>query len=270
MPEVTVNGLRLQYVERGTGAAMILLHGLCAGADTWQDTMNHFEGRFRVLAYDARGHGQSGMPDKPDAYSQAIMVQDLADFMEARKIQKAILVGHSMGAGVSLNFALQYPDRCLKLVLVGIGTGCSNPKFWQEWWGRLAELAERQGMAPVLEEMARVPSWRDAFNHPEIGEGLRQTVLRNSPKAIAHVISGIQMKRASIFDLEARLKECPVSTLVVFSESDSPVIECSRFISRCMPNAKLKSLPARSHWTYLEAPVKFLSALDKFLAKVAS
>src|SRR5574340_104789 len=120
---MTVNGLRLNYLERGTGPALVLLHGLCGRAETWRDTMSHLEGRFRVLAYDARGHGRSAAPEEPGAYSQAVMVQDLAGFLAARDIGEAILVGHSMGAGVALNFALEHPRRCRGLVLVGIGSG---------------------------------------------------------------------------------------------------------------------------------------------------
>jgi pimeloyl-ACP methyl ester carboxylesterase len=270
MPEVTVNGLRLNYTEHGSGSPVVLLHGLMGNVETWRDTTTHLETGFRVVAYDARGHGRSDKPDDPSAYSQELLVADLQGLLDRLGLDRCTLVGHSMGAGVSLNFALKHPERCLGLVLVGIGTGSSAPEQWQEWWGRLADLAEQQGMAAVLAEMQCVPSWRDAVANPRFGNELRAAVLENSAKAIVRVIRGIQMKRGSIFKLEPSLKASPVSTLVVFSESDEPVVECSRFLARTMPHATLRAIPARSHWTYLEAPDEFQSALDDLLSRTTT
>jgi pimeloyl-ACP methyl ester carboxylesterase len=196
------------------------------------------------------------------------MLQDLRA-IEELGVTQAIIGGHSMGAGVALNFALQYPERCLGLILVGIGSGGSNPQWWQEWWDKLADLVENKGMTAALEEMNKLPAWHSALESSQIGNQVSEEIMHNSTKAIAYTIRGVQRKRPSIFQLESRLKECRTSTLVVMSECDTPVIESSRFIAKCMPNSVLKVLPAQSHWTYLEAPEKFLQAVDEFIAHLA-
>jgi pimeloyl-ACP methyl ester carboxylesterase len=265
MPDIVANGIRFHYIDCGSGMAMFWLHGLCGSSEAWRDTMSHFRDRFHVIAYDARGHGLSENPENPEAYSQDSMLDDLRAIMDRLDITQAIIGGHSMGAGVALNFALQYPERCLGLVLVGIGSGGSNPRWWQQWWDKLADLAENKGMSAALEEMNSLPAWQSAFRNPQIGNQVSEEILHNCAKSIAYTIRGVQRKRPSIFGLEPRLKECRTGTLVVMSEHDTPVKGSSRFIAECMPNAVLKVLPARSHWTYREAPEKFLNAVDDFL-----
>jgi pimeloyl-ACP methyl ester carboxylesterase len=118
--------------------------------------------------------------------------------------------------------------------------------------------------------MKKLPAWDSAFTHPQIGKQIIQTELDNSPKAIAYTIRGIQRKRSSIFQLEPRLEKLPVATLVVLSDGDTPVVECSRFLAQHIPRATLEIIPAKSHWTHLEAPEKFLSAVDQFVSRLAA
>ncbi|HUU65377.1 MAG TPA: alpha/beta hydrolase [Dehalococcoidales bacterium] len=270
MPDILANGIRIYYEERGMGPAMVWAHGLGGTWHGWEGTMSFFKDRYRVIAYDARGHGRSEIPDKSEAYSQDIMVEDMRGVMDALGIAQAIVGGHSMGANVALNFAFQYPERCLGLIPVGIGSGSLDPQWWQEFWGKLADLAEQRGMVAFLEEMKKLPAWGSALTDPQLGKQISQTVLDNSPKAIAYVIRGIQRKRSSIFQLEPRLEKLPVATLVVLSDGDTPVVECSRFMAQHIPRATLEIIPARSHWTHLEAPEKFFSAVDRFVSRLAA
>jgi len=270
MPDVLANGIRIYYEERGAGPAMVWAHGLGQTWHGWDGVMTFFQDRYRVIAYDARGHGCSEIPDRPEAYSQDIMLQDMRGLMDALGITQAIVGGHSMGANVALNFALQYPERCLGLIPVGIGSGSSDPEWWQEFWGKLADLAEQQGTAAYLEEMKKIPAWGSAFTHPQIGKQITQTELDNSPKAIACTIRGVQKGRPSIFQLQPRLEKLPVETLVVRSEGDTPVVECSRFMAEHIPKATLEIIPAKSHWTFTEAPERFLQVVDQFVTRLTA
>jgi len=265
MPDITVNGVRIHYEERGAGAAMVWAHGLGGACQEWEGVMDFFQGRYRVIAYDARGHGRSEKPDRPESYSQDIMVEDMHGLMDGLNINKAIVGGHSMGANVALNFALKYSERCLGLVPVGIGSGSSDREWWWGWWEHMADTAERQGIDAYVEEMKKLPAWGVAFADPKLGKSLIQAELANSPKAIASVIRGVQGKRPSIFELAPKLEKLAVPTLVVMSEGDAPVVECSRFLAERIPRATLEVVPARSHWTHLEAPELFLQAVDNYV-----
>ena len=150
MPDIMVNGVRLFYGERGSGTAMVWAHGLGGTWQEWEGLIEFFQDRYRVVAYDARGHGDSEKPDRPEAYSQDIMVEDMRGVMDALDINKAIVGGHSMGANVALNFALRYPERCIGLIPVGIGSGSSDREWWKEWWGHMADTAEKEGIAAYV------------------------------------------------------------------------------------------------------------------------
>jgi len=230
--------------------------------------MTYFQNRYRVIAYDARGHGHSEIPDSPEAYSQDIMVQDMRGIMDTLGIAQAIVGGHSMGANVALNFALQYPTRCLGLITVGIGSGSTNRQWYQDWHDKLVSLAEERGMAAFLTEMKELSAWRNALLNPKIGKQIRDEVLNSSPKGTAYTIRGVQKKRPTIFQLGPKLENLDVETLIVLSKSDTLVIKCSRFMAQCMPRATLELIPAKSHWVHLERPQIFLEIVEQFLSKL--
>ena len=270
MPDILANGIRIHYEERGAGPAMVWAHGLDGTWRGWEATMACFQDRYRVIAYDARGHGRSEVPDRPEIYSQDIMVQDMRGIMDTLGVARAIVGGHSMGANVALNFAMRYPERCLGLILVGIGSGSSDQLWWREWWGALADLAEQKGMAAYLEEMKKLPAWGSAFADPKTGKHVTEETLNSSPKGIAYTIRGVQRERSPIFQLVSGLEKLPVETLVVLSEQDTPVVECSQFIVQHVARAALEIIPAKSHWTHLEAPEKFLAAVGRFVSRLAA
>lgn len=268
MPDITVNGLRIRYEERGSGTAMVWAHGLGGTWQAWEGVMKFFRDRYRVIAYDARGHGSSEKPDRPEAYSQDIMMEDMRGVMDALDINRAIIGGHSMGANVALNFAIRYPERCIGVIPVGIGSGSSDREWWREWWGKLADIADGEGMEAFLDEMKKLPAWGTAFSNPEMAKQITETVLSNSPKAIASVIRGVQRERPSIFELAPKLEKLPVATLVVMSDGDTPVVECSQFMLKHIPRATLEVIPAKSHWTFDEAPTQFMQAVDRFVSSL--
>lgn len=268
MPDIIANGIRIHYQEWGSGPATVWLHGLFGTLHQWEEVATLLQGRYRVIAYDARGHGRSEVPPRQEDYSQEIMVEDLRGLLETLGVRQAIVGGHSMGSNVALNFAFRYPDRCRALVLVGIGSGSSDPQGWRASTRRLADLAEGEGMGRVLDEIKKIPAWAPALTHPHIGPRLAHEVLACSPQGIARTIRGVQMRRPTIFQLEPYLVRLMVPTLVVYGALDEPVVECSRFIGQKAPKAQVEVVPGAGHWTHLEKPSAFLSILDRFLKEI--
>jgi pimeloyl-ACP methyl ester carboxylesterase len=268
MPDITVNGVRIHYEVRGLGMPMVWAHGLGGRWQEWGGLMEFFQDRYRVIGYDARGHGDSEKPAPAEAYSQDIMVEDMRLLMDALDVRKAIVGGHSMGANVALNFALRYPERCIALIPVGIGSGSSDREWWQEWWRHMADTAEREGIAAYVEEMRKLPSWSVAFADPRLGKPLLEAELTNSAEAIAAVIRGVQKTRPSIFELAPKLEKLTVKTLVVMSKGDAPVAECSRFMAEHIPQATLEVIQAKSHWTHLEEPEQFLKVINQLVERL--
>jgi len=119
-----IDGVRLHYQEKGTGMPLILIHGFTSSTYSWKDVFEPLAKSYRVIAVDLKGSGFSAKPDGDyTRRAQAILVAHLLDYL---KIEKAWLVGNSMGGEVSLNFALQNPQRVAGLVLID-SAGVSVP-----------------------------------------------------------------------------------------------------------------------------------------------
>ncbi|MFT5133916.1 MAG: pimeloyl-ACP methyl ester carboxylesterase [Gammaproteobacteria bacterium] len=270
MPFITVNCVELYYEERGSGPVMLWAHGLGQTMKDWDELMSHFEDRYRVIAYDARGHGRSQILDHEDNYSQDLMIEDMLALLDTLEVDKVIVGGHSMGANVALNFAMRHPERCHAVIPVAIGTGSTEPAKWKLYWGKLARLAEEEGIDAYVEGLRETPAWDRALSHPLIGERVTQSESANAPQAIANIIRGIQRKRPSIYELEDKLKALAVPTLVIFSEGDTPVVDCSKYLSKSIPGAKLAEIPASSHWIQLEMPDAFHKVVEEFVRNLGS
>jgi pimeloyl-ACP methyl ester carboxylesterase len=115
----TIHGYRRAFVRAGSGPAILLLHGIGDNSDSWRQVLASLARNHTVVAPDLLGHGRS---DKPRAdYAVAAYANGMRDLLSVLGIDRATIVGHSLGGGVAAQFAYQYPDRCERLVLVGSG-----------------------------------------------------------------------------------------------------------------------------------------------------
>lgn len=144
MSKVFANSLSFHYWRVGEGPDVIMLHGLSGNLAVWHLKMvPMLRQNYRITTFDLRGHGRSDMP--PRGYTTGDMAEDLRGIMDALDIEYAHLVGHSMGADIALNFALRYPERTDRLVLVEAGlpalVGLRKGKDWEGWayWAKLLE-----------------------------------------------------------------------------------------------------------------------------------
>src|SRR3954470_14300931 len=116
---IVVHGHRRAFVRAGTGPALLLLHGIGNNCQTWAGVMGRLAESHTVIAPDLLGHGDS---DKPRGdYSIAAYANGMRDLMSVLDIEQATVVGHSLGGGIALQFAYQFPERCERLALVGSG-----------------------------------------------------------------------------------------------------------------------------------------------------
>ena len=119
MRYVTIHGYRRAYVKAGSGPALLLIHGIGDSSDTWRPVVEQLAEHYTVIAPDLLGHGRS---EKPRAdYSVAGFANGMRDLLSVLEVDRATVVGHSLGGGVAAQFAYQFPDRCERLVLVGSG-----------------------------------------------------------------------------------------------------------------------------------------------------
>lgn len=140
MPTAQLNGIEIGYDAGGEGPAVLFTHGYQASRRMWDTQRPALEQRYRVIAWDLRGHGESGAPDDPEQYSHDLLVGDMLALLKHFEADQAVLVGHSLGGFGSLRFYLDHPDMVRALVLFGSGPGYRDPEARGKW-NAMAERA---------------------------------------------------------------------------------------------------------------------------------
>ena len=129
MPHLTTDdGVKLYYEEVGSGIPIVFVHEFAGDVRSWEPQMRYFGRFYRCIAYNARGYPPSEVPDSVDKYSQDRARDDIRAVMDALKIDKAHIIGLSMGGFATLHFGFTYPERVLSLVIGGCGYGASADK----------------------------------------------------------------------------------------------------------------------------------------------
>lgn len=206
--------------DSGEGPALVLLHGLTATRRYVLQGSRHLLGRgYRLVAYDARGHGESDPAEDPRAYAYRDMVGDLERVLEQKGLERPVLVGSSMGAHVATAFALAQPERVSALVQITpayMGHGRTDPGEL-EHWDRLAGALEGGDVEEfiAMSSTAELPErWRDG-----VEEGIRQRLDRHRDlRAVAAALRVVP--RSSAWSGLEPLEALELPTLVVGSRDE--------------------------------------------------
>ncbi len=179
---ITVSDAELYYECTGKGDPLILIHAGFSDRRDWKHQFEHFGKKFYTIAYDQRGAGNSSIPTTP-----FWSAEDLRALMDHLKIEKAILVGHSIGGTVSLDFALQYPKRVAALILIASGlNGYSWSEKYTEWFKEIWSV-------PQSEEMTKKalsgPLFATSMVKPEIKSEVAM-ITKESLEKILVVLNG--------------------------------------------------------------------------------
>ena len=257
----------------GDGPAVVFVHGLAGSSTTWHEVMPTLADRYTVLAPDLLGHGESAKP-RGD-YSLGAYASGLRDLMVALGIDRATFVGHSLGGGVALQLAYQFPERCERLVLVasgGLGKEV-NPLL------RAVSLPGSELVMPVLLSgqmhgvLAAISGWfaRRGLRLGPTGKevwrsysGLSETGGR---LAFIHTVRSVidaTGQRVSARDRLYLAGEVP--TLIVWGDRDRIIpVEHGRDAHELIPGSTLVVLPGVGHFLPTDAPAAFIEAFEAFV-----
>jgi len=274
MPHITTDdGVQLYYEETGSGAPIVFVHEFDGDYRSWEPQMRYFARRHRCVAYNARGWPPSDVPQEVSHYSQARACDDIRAVLDGLKIDKAHIVGLSMGGFATLHFGLTYPGRARSLLVAGAGYGSERgerEKFQREATVIAAKL-DKEGMASFAAAYAYGPTRVQYENKDPRGFAEFKAMLaEHSAKGAANTQLGVQRERPSIFDLEDRLARLEVPMLVLTGDEDWPCLLPGVFIKRTCPSAGLQIIPNSGHAINLEEPGAFNAALADFIAQVES
>lgn len=269
----TDDGVRLHVEEAGEGTPVVFVHEFGGDHRSWEPQMRYFSRRHRCIVFAARGYPPSDVPESPQSYGQARAVKDIAAVMDHTGVERAHVVGLSMGGFATLHFGLTFPERALSLVVAGAGYGAE--KEYEEYFRGVSEEVARQFEAQGAEAFSKVYGMaasripflvKDPRGHAEFMRMLGE----HSAKGSANTMRGVQMRRPSLYDLEDAMKAMMVPTLVVSGDEDDHCLQPALFMKRTIPACGLLVLPRTGHTINLEEPDAFNRAVAEFIAQSES
>jgi pimeloyl-ACP methyl ester carboxylesterase len=272
MPKLTTDdGVALHYEESGTGTPLVFVHEFGGDARSWEPQLRYFSRLYRCIAYNARGYPPSDVPEDWKRYSQERARDDIKGVLDALRIERAHVVGLSMGAFATLHFGLAYPQRALSITVAGGAYG-SHPAHYQQFQQDSranAERIQREGMRSFVSTYGSGPQRVQLQNKDPRGfaEYLAQ-FHEHSGLGAANTLLGVQCRRPSIYDLVEPMKRMTVPTLIMIGDEEEPCLEANLLMKRCIPAAGLAVLPQSGHAINLEEPALFNQLLGDFLRKV--
>jgi 3-oxoadipate enol-lactonase len=260
--KLKANGIEINYEIEGDGPVVTFSHSLACNLSMWDEQARALKGRYRVLRFDTRGHGQTSAPAA--AYSLEQLADDLKGLLDGLSIAATHFVGLSMGGMIGQVFALRHPAMVQSLVLCD--TTSRYPSAAAPVWEERIKAVGAKGMdpmvAPTLERWFTAPfraHRQDLMD--KVGAMIRSTP---APGYIGccHAIPKINVTE--------RLKEVRCPALVIVGEEDPGTpVEMAREIHAALPAAELAILSRASHLSNLEQPTEFNRVLGGFLDKLS-
>ena len=271
---LTVNGLALQYLEWGEGNAspIVCAHGYTGSADAFNALARHLEDRYRILALNVRGHGESAW-SPTGAYSYADQAGDLAEFAKQLGLDKFVLIGTSMGGIIAMAYAAEHAHRLLGLVINDIGpdTEAGSQRITGLVGSRPDEFATLEEAMAYRRSVSPIVAGRSAEDQRELALG----VLRRRPDGRwvwkmdpAYIEQRVKRGAPARPPLWPALQALPCPTMVVWGKQSDVLSEAQVLrMVEVLPRGELVAVPGIGHAPTLVEPV-VLAALDRFLGSL--
>jgi pimeloyl-ACP methyl ester carboxylesterase len=256
MPFLTIRGNRLHYLEAGHGKPIVFFHSTPASAEFYRPQLEHLSDRYRVIAVDLRGHGES---DKPrGAYKMREFLEDYVAIFEALQLRDFVLAGCSVGGIIAQLYALEHGDNLHGLVL--IGSPCSRRGRDVAGFHR---AVKEKGWEAVVRGLV------DKQLHPSMPREVKEWAVQQYLKTPLFVREAEEEALLADVHHTERLPAITAPTLLVAGEAEErEIFEQMELMARRLPNARWHVLPGAAHMPNFERPVEFNRILDRFLDEI--
>lgn len=251
--------MELFFRELGQGQPMIILHGIFGSSDNWLTQAKLFSPHYRVFTVDQRNHGQS---PHDNGFSYPLMVEDLREFIDTHRLENPIVIGHSMGGKVAMNFALAHPDKLEKLIVVDIAPKPYNLEHYVIINGLksvpIQSISSRNEADAALTEY--VPE-------PDVRQFLLKNLQRKAEGGFTWKINlpVIDKNLSNIgLDLQFDGKFEKPTLFIKGGKSKYVKDEDITRIKEVFPKAELKTLDT-GHWVQAEKPQEFVNTVMEWL-----
>ena len=271
--EIELHGHGVAYRAAGSGPVIVLVHGITSTSETWEKVMPALSKRFTVIAPDLLGHGGSAKP-RGD-YSLGAYASGIRDLLISLGHDRATFVGHSLGGGVAMQLAYQFPERCERLVLIDSGGLGEEVNLLL----RMATLPGAELVLPVLADQRVLGVGRGVGRffdriglhfHTDVAEmarGHASLADRDARAAFVHTLRTIVDPRGQRVNASDRLylaEEVPF--LVIWGERDSIIpVAHAHAVHEQVPTSRLEVFEGAGHFPHVDEPHRFIEVLTDFI-----
>jgi pimeloyl-ACP methyl ester carboxylesterase len=268
---LTDDGVNLYYEETGSGLPVVFVHEFAGDYLSWEPQVRHFCRRYRCITYNARGYPPSDVPADVERYSQQRARDDILNVMDALRIDRAHIVGLSMGGFATLHFGMVHSARARSLVVAGCGYGAHPSQYeqFQRDARALAGTMRERGMEHAAATYGHGPArlqLRD--KDPRAFQDFVQRFGAHSAEGSANTMAGYQARRPSLYDLTGEMARITAPTLIIAGDEDDPTLEPGLLMKRTIRAAGLAVLPRSGHALNLEEPELFNRLMQDFFDQV--
>ena len=273
----TDDDVKLFYESTGEGEPIIFVHEFAGDYRSWEPQVNYFSRYNRCITYNARGYYPSDVPKEEISYSQERAWKDIICIMDELDIERAHIVGLSMGGFATLHFGINEPERAKSLVIAGCGYGAIPiDKATYDKKANFSSVALetakniiQKGMNKVGAEYALGPSRVQFQNKDPKGWQLFNDFLINHDAiGSANTLLGVQNKRPNLYELEKEISNIKTPTLIINGDEDDMCLEVGLFLKRTIKTSGLFIVPKTGHTINLEEPNLFNNSLSEFYSAI--
>jgi pimeloyl-ACP methyl ester carboxylesterase len=277
MPDVKfldLHGDRIAFLDEGQGEVILLLHGMAGSSATWRSVIGPLSRKYRVIAPDLIGHGQSAKPRSD--YSLGAFAVFLRDLLDELGVTSATMVGHSLGGGVAMQFTYQHPDYCQRLILISSGG------LGQEV-GLTLRLLSAPGAelilpiiapSPVLAGGEIVRSWLARFGvQTPRGDEIWSAYSSFADKETRHSFlrtlrSVVDYRGQSVSALNRLGVKADTPTMAIWGDQDAIIpVEHAFAAHEARPGTRLEVLTGVGHFPQVERPTEVVDLIDDFISR---
>lgn len=259
MPTTTIKNMTFNYQDRGQGTPVVLVHGFPLDSRVWEAQIAALSDRYRVIAPDLRGFGQS---KSSEPFTMDSLADDLHELLKQIGALPCILGGLSMGGYAALAFAKKYRSDLKGLILVDTRAE-ADATVGKENRNRMIQVAREKGSKAITDEMfPKMLSEESVKQRKDIAERLRQIMESQSPKTIENALAAMRDRE----DHMANLASIAVPVLIVVGEHDAltpPAM--SEAMNKALPHATMKVIPVAGHMAPMEKPEEVSSEIRRFV-----
>lgn len=258
--KIKANDIKMNYEISGDGPCLVLIHGFSDNLNMWFNQAPQFSERYKALRYDVRGFGQTDWSPVP--YTIELVADDLHALLKKLDIEKACVLGYSMGGGIALTFALKYPEMATGIVFANSGIG-EKPSDEMVEQRKMAHEIFKQGNIEVIADLMAVASFSPDFQtrNPEAYERYKEIKMQNDPADYYDIMQAIIGAIDNPPDL-ARLA-CP-ALIIAGSQDGFMDVSVGERMKEEISDAELVVMPT-GHAAAIEMPDEFNKAVLDFL-----